>query len=205
MTSGRTITDLCSPTDGHAWNPDFRAVDVENTLGIQGAAMVRAEKSRAQITEASAVPVDHDRPSVCSNAPPKTPPEVRYQSVRLNSGITAAQLLQFERSLPSQTDLDATEDLQTIVSELRRRNQRLKRRLQKCENCLVPLPERALFEVKTVGLNEHQRHELLEILLSFAGGLSQEESGLAIYTNGSARSNGRENKVDHFTISGGQP
>lgn len=205
MSSERTITKFFSTTDGHAWAPDFRAMDVENTLDTQSAAMMRSEKSRGQITEASVVRIDHDRQSICSTASPKPPPKVRYQSVRGDSGVTTAQLLQFESSLPYQTDLDATEDLQIIVGELRCRNQRLKRRLQRYEDFLVPLPERTLLEVKSAGLNVHQTHELLEILLGFAGGLSQEESRLAIYTNGSDRSNERKDKVDHFAILYGQP
>lgn len=92
-------------------------------------------------------------------------------------------------------------DLQSIIGDLRRRNKRLKRRLQRYEDDPVPLPERTLFEVKTSGLNVRQRYELLEMLLGFADGLSKEEPVLAIYTKESQYPDERQEGVNDFTIS----
>lgn len=92
-------------------------------------------------------------------------------------------------------------DLQSIIGDLRRRNKRLKRRLQRYEDDPVPLPERTLFEVNTLGLNVRQRYDLLEILLGFAAGLSPEEPGLAIYTKKSQCPDEQQDGVNHFTIS----
>lgn len=103
------------------------------------------------------------------------------------SGISAAQLLQFDRGLLSQTDVDEIEDLKAIVGGLRRRNQRLKRRLQRHEGWVVPLPCRTLFEVKTFGLDVHQRQELSETLLGFAGGLLEDSHETPMDTKGTER------------------
>jgi len=163
--------------------------------------MMRSEMPKSQITQASAAFVDHTRPSSCSAASPKTPPVVRHQSVRRMSPIAPAQRLRLGRSLPFQSELDAIGDLQSIIGDLRRRNKRLKRRLQRYEDEPVPLPERTLFEVNTSGLNVRQRYDLLEILLGFADGLSPEEPGLAIYTKESLCPDEQQDGVNHFTIS----
>lgn len=186
---------------------DFRAVELENILETQSSATIKPEKSKSHITEASAAPsADCDRPSICSTAAsPKQPPEGPDQSVRRNYHLTEAQLLQLRSSLLSQTEPDAIEDLQSIVGDLRRQNNRLKRRLRKYEDDLVPLPDRTLFEVETSGLDVHQRHALLEILLGFACGLSPlGESGLAMHSIRSQGSSERQDTDDHFVISHGQ-
>lgn len=184
---------------------DSRLVNLKDPLDTYCVAKIRPEKSRSEVTVASAALVDHSPTSVNISTSPTTPPEVRSQPVRRESGINAAKLLQLQRSLLSQTDLGPIEDLHTVVGDLRRRNKRLKRRLQRYTNDSIPLPERMLFEMKIFGLNLHQRHILLDILLGFADGLLQEVPELAVYTTGSERTDEQGERVDHYAILRGQP
>lgn len=205
MLSGGTDTDVCSTTDSHALTLDFRAVELENILETQSSATTGPEKSRSQITEASVALADHGRPSIYPTAAsPKPPSEVPDESVRRKHSLTEAQLIQLGSSLLSQNDPNAIEDLHSIVGDLRRQNNRLKRRLQEYESDPVPLPERTLFEVETSGLDVHQKHELLEILLGFACGLSPHEaSGLSVHSTRSQGSSERQDTDNHFVISHG--